>query len=129
MREGAQHAAARWTGVGLMAAVVSLGAVWWIWGTSPWREAAGGWSVALLNAVGAFLINRVSVRPAGQKFPLKGIVFNILRIFVLLGVLVAVFGWLGKKGFYPFLVAMFAAYFVFLSGEIARLHRSVVKGS
>jgi len=118
----------QWIGGALLAAVLSLAAVRCMLGFVPWFEMTAGWGVAVLNAAGAFLINRASVGPADQKLPLKGLFLNIIRVFILLGVLVVAFERLGKQGFCPFLVAMFSGYFVFLIGEIARLHRSVLKG-
>ena len=84
-----------------------------------------GWFVALLNAWGTDLVNRVSVGPAGRRFPLKGLFFNVARVFILVGIVVVALGWLGKDGFYPFLVALFSGYFVFLVSEIMRLHQSI----
>jgi len=121
--------AALWIAGALLAGALSCGAVWAVFGGGCWREAIAGWGLAVLNGVAACIINRFSVRPPGQKFPLKGILFNMVRFLILLGLIVIAFGWLGRQGFRPFLVAMFIGYFVFLAVEIARLHRSVAGDS
>jgi prepilin signal peptidase PulO-like enzyme (type II secretory pathway) len=112
-----------------LAVAVSLVLVRCVFGRYAWGEVALGWSVAALNAVGAFAINRRSVGGGDQKMPLKGIFFNVLRVSALLGIIFSIFERLGKANFYPFLVALFVGYFIFLIGEIARLHKSIVKGS
>ena len=118
----------QWTGVALLSAVVSFLAVRLILGVG-WRpEAAAGWGVAAANAAMALIVNRFSVCARGRKFPLRGIFFNLLRFFILLGMVVVAWGWLGGEPFRAFLVAMIPGYFVLLVGEIIRLHRSDTKG-
>lgn len=130
MNEGSvspDRSAARWIGGGLLAVAMSLVAVRWLWGCFLWREMLAGWFVALLNAWGTDLVNRASVGPTGRRFPLKGLFLNVVRVFILVGMVVVALGWLGKDGFYPFLVALFSGYFLFLVSEIVRLHRSIVE--
>jgi len=118
-----------WMAGALLVGGLSFGVVVAVFGCGWWREAAAGCLLALLNAGAAHVINRFSVRPPGQKSPLKGLLINMVRFLVVLGLMVVAFSVLGRQGFRPFLLAMFTGYFVFLSAEIARLHRSVAKGS
>lgn len=118
-----------WGAGALLAGVLSMGSVVAVFGGAAWREALAGWGLAVLNAVAASVMNRFAVRPAGQGFPLKGLVFSTVRFLALLGLIVVAFGLLGRQGFRPFLLAMLTGYFVFLAAEIVRLHRSVAGGS
>ena len=117
----------QWIGGGVLAAAISSGVVWCVMGRYPWMEVTAGWGLALLNAVGATVINRMSVGPGGQTVPLRGIVLNVLRVIALVTVMVIAMAWLGKKGSFPFLVAMFSGYFVFLSSEIVRLYQLALR--
>jgi hypothetical protein len=82
----------------------------------------GGWATAVVNAWISRRLNRQAMGPGRQAFLRWGIIGNVLRILMLLGILTIVIS-AHRTVRNSFFASFFAGLFVFMTVEITELFR------
>ena len=88
----------------------------------PVKAWLAGYALALVNAVAGVIINTRAIGPDHLQFLRRAGCGHMLRLGLLAGIICGIM-FRELLPFSPFFTALIAAYFVFLSSEIAMLHR------
>ena len=112
-----------WVAGAVGSGIVGASLVGWLVPEPSWTAAGAGWLVAVVNAVGARLINRRAVGASRGAFIGWGSVANVIRMLTLLGIFAYILiSCRGISG--SFFVSVFTGFFVLMLVEMAGLLQS-----